>query len=115
MLSPKPSQERCYVDPNGTLVVVDDGDFYHLLYDTAELNLSQMKSLNETLGVALISTGVNIGFSEGLTYDWSRIDDEEFEKLCYDIIYSHPGNDSNLLIVFYVQIMPDDFVMQLHR
>ncbi|XST42595.1 PAAR-like domain-containing protein [Escherichia coli] len=27
----------------------------------------------------------------------------------------HGGNDSNLLIVFYVQIMPDDFVMQLHR
>jgi hypothetical protein len=25
------------------------------------------------------------------------------------------GNGSNLLIVFYVQIMPDDFVMQLHR
>ncbi|CAM6975134.1 Periplasmic endochitinase [Escherichia coli] len=25
------------------------------------------------------------------------------------------GNDSNLLTVFYVQIMPDDFVMQLHR
>ncbi len=31
-------------------------------------------------------------------------------------ILLHPrGNDSNLLIVFYVQIMPDDFVMQLHR
>ena len=28
---------------------------------------------------------------------------------------SKVGNDSNLLIVFYVQIMPDDFVMQLHR
>ncbi len=28
---------------------------------------------------------------------------------------NEPGNDSNLLIVFYVQIMPDDFVMQLHR
>ena len=25
------------------------------------------------------------------------------------------GNDSNLLIVFYVQIMPDDLVMQLLR
>ncbi|WNT49320.1 hypothetical protein [Shigella dysenteriae] len=25
------------------------------------------------------------------------------------------GNDSNLLTVLYVQIMPDDFVMQLHR
>ncbi|CAH3249150.1 hypothetical protein AI2634V1_0761 [Klebsiella pneumoniae] len=30
-------------------------------------------------------------------------------------IISTIGNDSNLLIVFYVQIMPDDFVMQLHR
>ncbi len=30
-------------------------------------------------------------------------------------MFDDPGNDSNLLIVFYVQIMPDDFVMQLHR
>ncbi len=37
--------------------------------------------------------------------------------LIFDSIYRHGsvGNDSNLLIVFYVQIMPDDFVMQLHR
>ncbi len=32
-----------------------------------------------------------------------------------DSKYIMAGNDSNLLIVFYVQIMPDDFVMQLHR
>ncbi len=31
------------------------------------------------------------------------------------LINGEGGNDSNLLIVFYVQIMPDDFVMQLHR
>ncbi len=36
----------------------------------------------------------------------------EFDYLTQDEI---AGNDSNLLIVFYVQIMPDDFVMQLHR
>ncbi len=30
-------------------------------------------------------------------------------------INDNHGNDSNLLIVFYVQIMPDDLVMQLHR
>ncbi|BEB86758.1 hypothetical protein VEE21_22490 [Escherichia coli] len=29
--------------------------------------------------------------------------------------YREIGSDSNLLIVFYVQIMPDDLVMQLHR
>ncbi|MEW3228600.1 inverse autotransporter adhesin IatC [Escherichia coli] len=32
-----------------------------------------------------------------------------------DLLDDAVGNDSNLLIVFYVQIMPDDFVMQLHR
>ena len=32
-----------------------------------------------------------------------------------DVFEMELGNDSNLLIVFYVQIMPDDFVMQLHR
>ncbi|MDA6269313.1 hypothetical protein OSK49_23445, partial [Escherichia coli] len=33
----------------------------------------------------------------------------------WGIVICFSGNDSNLLIVFYVQIMPDDFVMQLHR
>ncbi|SUI88362.1 putative alpha-mannosidase [Shigella flexneri] len=32
-----------------------------------------------------------------------------------DCVVEQLGNDSNLLIVFYVQIMPDDLVMQLHR
>ncbi len=45
-----------------------------------------------------------------------------FLSIGYTSFSSHPekidherGNDSNLLIVFYVQIMPDDLVMQLHR
>ena len=43
------------------------------------------------------------------------------EKICHRLVYDHNnfytmlGNDSKLLIVFYVQIMPDDFIMQLHR
>ncbi|WP_244586959.1 aldehyde ferredoxin oxidoreductase N-terminal domain-containing protein, partial [Escherichia coli] len=42
-------------------------------------------------------------------------------KIMYDEVppgtkpFDEAGNDSNLLIVFYVQIMPDDLVMQLHR
>ncbi|MDW6988727.1 hypothetical protein RNO31_22785, partial [Escherichia coli] len=43
-----------------------------------------------------------------------------YQNECADIrpcqtVNRGAGNDSNLLIVFYVQIMPDDFVMQLHR
>ncbi len=36
-------------------------------------------------------------------------------QICNSVNIEPVGNDSNLLIVFYVQIMPDDFVMQLHR
>ncbi len=44
----------------------------------------------------------------------------KFQKIIFFLynggISNRPvGNDSNLLIVFYVQIVPDDFVMQLHR
>ncbi|SXG94525.1 transposase, IS110 family [Klebsiella pneumoniae] len=37
------------------------------------------------------------------------------EQLATELHDAGFGNDSNLLIVFYVQIMPDDHVMQLHR
>ncbi len=40
---------------------------------------------------------------------------ELIQQLEFDITAAELGNDSNLLIVFYVQIVPDDFVMQLHR
>ena len=40
----------------------------------------------------------------------------ELEKQLDEPLFKrNTGNDSNLLIVSYVQIMPDDFVMQLHR
>ncbi|CSH41762.1 ISSfl2 ORF [Shigella sonnei] len=43
-------------------------------------------------------------------------EDAEFDENGVEVFDEKAlGNDSNLLIVFYVQIMPDDFVMQLHR
>ena len=44
-----------------------------------------------------------------------KLDEETNRRLIKAKDRSRRGNDSNLLIVFYVQIVPDDFVMQLHR
>ncbi len=52
---------------------------------------------------------MNNGQADGFNKDML----EELRK--YAKFHVDQGNDSNLLIVFYVQIMPDDFVMQLHR
>ncbi len=47
----------------------------------------------------------------GKHFYYDRINKDDID--INDIAVS--GSDSNLLIVFYVQIMPDDLVMQLHR
>ncbi len=49
------------------------------------------------------------------TYEAYNSEKQYFTREDYTYDYDLLGNDSNLLIVFYVQIMPDDFVMQLHR
>ncbi len=67
-----------------------------------------MKSMDK------ISTGIAYGTSAGSAGYWflqllDRVTPSQWAAI------GVLGNDSNLLIVFYVQIMPDDFVMQLHR
>ncbi|MDC6871793.1 hypothetical protein N6O39_16215, partial [Escherichia coli] len=76
-------------------------------------------------------------YNETCTANWVIFNDQGRANLTIDFMYNKKnktgtvalsgtwqqgnresksiGNDSNLLIVFYVQIMPDDFVMQLHR
>ena len=60
---------------------------------------------------------MSLGCGEwGLCLGLGRVGEDYESPLSCDHFYHRSvGNDSNLLIVFYVQIMPDDFVMQLHR
>ncbi|MGV6647790.1 UvrD-helicase domain-containing protein [Klebsiella pneumoniae] len=82
------------------------------------------EALRETDSSILVTAGAGAGKTEFLAQKASyllqtgicpapkRILAISFKK---DAAQNLAGNDSNLLIVFYVQIMPDDFVMQLHR
>ncbi len=66
----------------------------------------------------------------GVSIDFDRLlrlmadNSETIEDFIQSVEFNEPrmmlpikdsGSDSNLLIVLYVQIMPDDLVMQLHR
>ncbi len=76
-----------------------------------------IKKAEESLGVELfIRKGRYIELSPAGSYfiEHSKTILGDLEALKRNTVLIH-GNDSNLLIVFYVQIMPDDFVMQLHR
>ncbi len=63
-------------------------------------------------GVAAFSTSSLAAQSLRFGYETSQTDSQHIAAKKFNELL---GNDSNLLIVFYVQIMPDDFVMQLHR
>ncbi len=64
----------------------------------------------------VIDVTLNV-LGKGMPYDIFHIDNNILSCICkvMEPLLLNPGNDSNLLIVFYVQIMPDDLVMQLHR
>ncbi|MCK3043198.1 hypothetical protein MZG58_11300, partial [Escherichia coli] len=64
-------------------------------------------------GLAAFSTSSLAAQSLRFGYETSQTDSQHIAAKKFNDLLQ--GNDSNLLIVFYVQIMPDDFVMQLHR
>ncbi|STE39726.1 Na+/H+ antiporter NhaC [Escherichia coli] len=71
-----------------------------------------------TIGVALMAVAaamdVSLPITAGAVISGSYFGDK-LSPLSDTTNMAAMGNDSNLLIVFYVQIMPDDLVMQLHR
>ncbi|MDW4721117.1 hypothetical protein NQ240_24775, partial [Escherichia coli] len=78
-----------------------------------------VKVLQEVVKEQEVSVGKRTEKTQYRSYEFTHINGKNLTET--DNLYSveeligTTGNDSNLLIVFYVQIMPDDFVMQLHR
>ena len=75
------------------------------------INDEQGKQIAE---IVFVPTGENLAIIEHTDVDES-LKGQGIGKQLVAKVVEKMGNDSNLLIVFYVQIMPDDFVMQLHR
>ncbi len=97
--------------------------FSYFLHGISVITLAQnMSSLAEKFstdnaGIAYLISGIGLGRLISILF-FGVISDKFGRRaviLMAVIMYLLFGNDSNLLIVFYVQIMPDDFVMQLHR
>ncbi|MFC0304019.1 hypothetical protein ACFSTI_06575 [Rhizorhabdus histidinilytica] len=95
--APSPREAACLVDPNGSLVIINDGQFRHILYDTKSLQPTDVKQLHSiiTSTSEIIATGID--GSPDLACDWSSLTDEDFEQLCYDVILTHPRFDRDTI------------------
>ncbi len=89
--------------------------------NTAQTNehqtLSELfyKELEDKFSGKELATPLLKSFSENCRQNGRHIFSNKDFVIKFSTSVLQAGNDSNLLIVFYVQIMPDDFVMQLHR
>ncbi|WP_341832434.1 hypothetical protein AACH28_05365 [Sphingobacterium thalpophilum] len=64
-----------------------------ILWDQPRLNFHDINILNRNAAAVFHTTSNLIGLIESVTCDWSKINDELFEELCYDLVYYDPKFD----------------------
>jgi hypothetical protein len=96
-LAEEQRKEGCLIHPSGTLVIVNDGQFRHFLYDAKPLNPVAIKRIHQELASLTTSVSSLAGLSSSPLCEWHRLSDEQFEQLCYDVIFSHPKFDTDTI------------------
>lgn len=92
-----PRRESCLVHNTGTMIVINDGINRHVLYDTRPLDERAVKNLHDTICTTTRSVAAAMGLSDSLSFDWKSLSDEQFEQICYDILYAHAMFDSSTI------------------
>ncbi|HBZ7514711.1 Uncharacterised protein [Klebsiella pneumoniae] len=89
--------DECLIDPDGTIIIINDGSFRHLLYDTKTLTLDRIRKLYNDVVEESNHLANNIGLANNINYQWASLTDEQFEQLCYDLICVHPKFNSETI------------------
>jgi hypothetical protein len=85
--------EECLVDKNGTLILVSDGRYSHYLYDAKMLDERERNRVYEMVSDLGQSIGTALVGLEQPACDWTSLDDDQFEQLCYDLVFENPRFD----------------------
>lgn len=88
---------KCMIDPLGTMIAMFDGKFWHILYDTKILSQTTTQNIRDKFKKISLALSRNIDLSRDIACEWGSLSDEEFEQLCYDIIFNHPRFNSDTI------------------
>lgn len=72
-------------------------DYQIILWDPQRLSFNEINSLNRSVSKIFQNTSILIGLKESIFCEWSQLDDELFEGLCYDLIYYDPRFDNKTI------------------
>ncbi len=81
----------------GDLLIAKYQDFNYVFFTFDPLNFEELKELNEHLNPVYTKIQNLVETSISGNCNWSELDDDQFEELCYDILYCHPYFDSSTI------------------
>lgn len=81
----------------GDLIIVNYKGFDHIFFGYNNLTFEEIKELNSYLYPAFSKTQNIIANSISQNCNWTQLNDDTFEELCYDILYFHPKFDSTTI------------------
>jgi hypothetical protein len=86
---------RCRIHETGEIAILtdDEEEWHHIFFETRPLHVDECKLIGIQSAELNSRIQRGIGLATNGKLDWSKIDDERFESLCYDIIYANPGFD----------------------
>jgi hypothetical protein len=91
-------ENKFFISDFGDLFIVQDELFNYVFFQTeAGLKYEEIIELRNDIDSKLLSAEKLIGIEDTETIDWSRINDDTFEELCYDIIYNNPRFDRSTI------------------
>ncbi|MPT35578.1 MAG: hypothetical protein E2604_10950 [Flavobacterium sp.] len=68
-----------------------------ILWHQYKLTFSDINLLNRNAAAIFNITSALIGLKDSISCNWSQLNDESFEELCYDIIYYDPKFDNKTI------------------
>jgi hypothetical protein len=93
-----PGENKYFISEFGDLLVVQDSFFSYIFFQTeAVLKHEEIIELKDEVNLRLLKMEKLIGIEDTETIDWTRINDDLFEELCYDIIYDNPKFDHSTI------------------
>nr|WP_281719645.1 hypothetical protein [Nitrosomonas nitrosa] len=88
--------DRCLIDATGSFIIVERLGFRHLLYDIEPtLSPPAVQRLSDHVGAAAAKLNASSGMPANTKCDWSKLSDDDFELLCYDLICALPQFDAD--------------------
>lgn len=86
-----------WVYDSGDLLVVKDDKYSYILFSARILKHHELTPVLNAVKIMSETISSISGATENIKCDWSKIDDESFEQLCYDFLYYNCKYDNTTI------------------